>query len=310
MDSANSNTMRDRKFDVVVVGNVGIDTNVYAPGRDIDLSVESNFTQNLDYVGQAGGYASRGFAQLDKRTAFIGYVGDDHNGQFIRAEFARDGIDTTALFVDPAGTSRSVNLMYADGRRKNFYDGKSHMELQPELALCRSVLAAARLAHFNIPNWARHLLPSARELGLTISCDIQDVVSLRDPYREDFIAYADILFFSAVNWPDPAPLIESLLAAKPTQIVVAGMGARGCALGTAQGIRFYEPPPLDLPVIDTNGAGDGLAVGFLSSYVLEHSSLQDAIHRGQIVARYTCSLKASSSDLITPEKLAALSGIR
>ena len=61
--------MNDRKFDVAVVGNVGIDTNVYIAGADIDFGVESNFTENLDYVGQAGGYAARGYAQLGKRTA-------------------------------------------------------------------------------------------------------------------------------------------------------------------------------------------------------------------------------------------------
>ena len=140
-------------------------------------AAKSNFTENLDYVGQAGGYASRGYAQLGKRTAFIGYVGDDFSGRFIREEFARDGIDQSAVFVDPAGTSRSVNFMYRDGRRKNFYDGKSHMQLQPDRAVCRSVLAQSRLAHFNIPNWARTLLPIAKELGVTIACDLQDVVT-------------------------------------------------------------------------------------------------------------------------------------
>src|SRR5919204_2658086 len=81
----------------------------------------------LDYVGQSGGVSSRGFAQLGKKTAVIGYVGDDYSGAYIRQELARDEIDTTALFVDPLGTSRSVNLMSADGRRTSFLDGKGHM---------------------------------------------------------------------------------------------------------------------------------------------------------------------------------------
>jgi sugar/nucleoside kinase (ribokinase family) len=293
------------RFDVVVVGNVGIDTNVYLPGADIDFGVESNFTENLDYVGQAGGYASRSFAQLGKRTAFIGYVGDDYSGRFVREEFARDGIDTTALFVDPAGTGRSINFMYRDGRRKNFYDGKGHMHLQPDLALCRTVLAEAKLAHFSIPNWARSLLPIARELGLTIACDIQDVVSPDDPYRQDFCEYADILFFSATNYADPSPLIQSFLAGKPEQIIVVGLGSQGCALGTRQGVEFYPPVEMESPVIDTNGAGDSLAVSFLTSFVLDGYSLHEAILRGQIAARYTCTLKASSSHLVTPEQLEA-----
>src|SRR5512136_3342781 len=142
--------MMPKHFDVAVIGNAGLDTNVYFHSDEPDFSREANFTENLDYVGQAGGYASRGYAQLGKRTAFIGYVGDDFGGRFIREEFARDGVDLTALFVDPAGTSRSINFMYQDGRRKNFYDGKSHLQLQPDRVVCRSVLAQARLAHFNI----------------------------------------------------------------------------------------------------------------------------------------------------------------
>ena len=51
--------MSNETFDVVVVGNVGIDTNIYLPGADIDFNVESNFTENLDTVGQAGAYAAQ-----------------------------------------------------------------------------------------------------------------------------------------------------------------------------------------------------------------------------------------------------------
>jgi acarbose 7IV-phosphotransferase len=298
----------EKNFDVVVVGNVGIDTNVYFHSGEPDFNRESNFTENLDCVGQAGGYASRGYAQLGKRAAFIGYVGDDFSGRFIREEFAHDGIDTTALFIDPAGTSRSVNFMYGDGRRKNFYDGKSHMQLQPDRAVCRSVLAKTRLAHFNIPNWARQLLPIAKEAGVTIACDLQDVVALRDGYREDFVDYADVVFFSAANQPDPKPLIEELLQWKLELIVVAGMGARGCALGTRDGLHYFKPVSMAAPVIDTNGAGDGLAVGFLSSYMLDGYSLEDSIRRGQIAARYTCTQKASSAHLITPELMARYDG--
>lgn len=295
--------MSTSEFDVAVVGNVGVDTNVYLAGAGVDLSVESNFTENLDCVGQAGGYSARAYAQLGKTTAFIGYVGDDFSGRFIRSEFARDGIDTTALFVDPGGTGRSVNLMQRDGRRRSFYDGKGHMHLVPDCAVCHSVLARSRLAHFSIPNWARHLLPIARGLGLPIACDIQDIVTLDDPYRRDFVTQADILFFSTVNQADPIPLIEAFLEAKPRQIVIAGMGAAGCALGTMHGIQRFPPVELGEPVVDTNGAGDTLAAAFLAGYVLEGHSLPDSILRGQIAARHTCTLKASSSDLITAAQL-------
>jgi sugar/nucleoside kinase (ribokinase family) len=294
--------------EVVVIGNAGIDTNVYLHGDAIDFTVEANFTENLDYVGQAGGYAARGYAALGRRVAFVGHLGDDMAGRLVRETFARDGIDARALWSDPAGTARSVNMMFRDGGRKNFYDGKGHMDMAPDLGLCRSVMAGARLAHVNIPNWARRLLPLARELGLTVACDLQDVVALDDPYRADFIAAADILFCSAVNH-EPAALAAALLAGRPGRVVVVGMGARGAGIATVEGgFRAFPPPPLELPVVDTNGAGDALAVGFLTSYVLEGRPAEASLLRGQIAARHTCSLRASSDGLISAAALDAYAG--
>jgi sugar/nucleoside kinase (ribokinase family) len=289
--------------EVVVIGNAGVDTNVFLYGADIDFSVEANFSDNRDTVGQAGGYSSRGYAALGHDVAFIGHVGDDANGRSVRATLAADGIDTRALFTDPAGTARSVNLMYRDGRRKNFYDGKGHMTLLPDAALCRDVLRGARLAHVHLANWARHLLPVARELGLVIACDLQDVVDPADPYRQDFIDAADILFFSAANHDDPKPLIDRFAAGQPERIIVVGMGARGCALGAGGAVRFFPPVALDAPVVDSNGAGDSLAVGFLSSHVLGGYGLEDAIRRGQIAARHACTLRGTSDGLMGQGRL-------
>lgn len=288
-------------LDVVVVGNVGIDTNVYLAGDAIDWQTEANFTDNLDYVGQAGGYSSRGFARLGKRTAFVGYTGDDELGTWIRRELAGDGIDLQAMFVDPAGTSRSVNLVYRNGQRKNFYDGKSHMQLQPDLAVCEAVLARARVAMFHLPNWARLLLPIARRHGLTVVCDLQDLGSADDPYRRDFVEHADIVFFSAANLADPAAVAASL--ASGGRLAVAGLGADGCLVATSEGTTRYPPIALDLPIVDTNGAGDALAVGFTTAYVLDGYGVADAALRGQIAARWTCAIKAASDELIDSAEL-------
>ena len=291
-------------LDVVVVGAIGLDTSVFLRGADVDFSVEANFSENLDYVGGAGGYCARGFAQLGKRTGFIGFIGDDPPGGVIARDLAADGVESL-LFTDPAGSRRSVNLMYRDGRRKNFYDARGSMEVSPDLDRCRALLRRTRLVHFSIENWARQLLPLARDLGLVIACDLQDMVSPDDAYRQDFIAAADILFLSAANLADAAAVAGHLVAARPEQIVVVGMGSRGCGLGTPAGWREFAPVALPVPVIDTNGAGDGLAVGLLAAHYLDGYSLDDAVLRGQIVARYTCTQKASTAHLIRPAQLDA-----
>ena len=40
----------EKPYDVAVVGNVGVDTNVYLSAQGIDFSVEANFTENIDCV--------------------------------------------------------------------------------------------------------------------------------------------------------------------------------------------------------------------------------------------------------------------
>jgi len=91
-----------------------------------------------------------------------------------------------------------VNLIFSDGTRKTFYDGKGSMQLKPDLEICRRILSGSKFAHFNIVNWSRYLLPIAREEGLIISVDLQDIVDIDDTYRSDYVEFADVLFFSCV----------------------------------------------------------------------------------------------------------------
>ncbi len=68
---------------------------------------------------------------------------------------AEDGVDTGLLFTDPAGTPRSVNLVFPDGRRTFFYDGGAHMTLRPPAALVEAALDGADLVVSSLPNWGR-----------------------------------------------------------------------------------------------------------------------------------------------------------
>ncbi|MFP4364197.1 MAG: carbohydrate kinase family protein [Spirochaetia bacterium] len=290
-------------FDAAVIGNAGIDTNVYLYGNEIDFSVEANFSRNIDYIGQAGGYSARGFASLGLRTAFIGALGKDWQGKWIRETFEKEGIDLSAVFSDPAGTARSINFMYPDGRRKNFYDGKSHMEIHPDLSASKHVLNSAQLAVFHIPNWARELLPYAKEHCSIVAVDLQDIVSVDDEYRRDFIDSADILFFSAANHNSPEPIIRKVWEKAPEKLLVAGMGSRGVCLGVSGEITYFPAVESDFPIIDTNGAGDSLAAGFLYGFVFGGYSQRESILLGQIAARHACTLQADTENLISQEEL-------
>ena len=295
--------------EVVVVGNVGIDTNVFLHSSTelIDgLREEGQFTSNVDYVGQAGGFTSRGFAALGRPTSFIGHVGEDVFGTWVRSELAGDGIDLTGLAVDPAGTARSVNLVGSDGSRINFYDGRGHRDLTVDPESAAALFAGAKLALFHLPDWARHLLPIARRAGAVIACDLQDVRDPDDEYLRDFLEGADLLFVSSAHHLNPAPMLKRLVRRSGGATVVCGRGGLGVAVATTDGIRAFPPPPSQLPLVDTNGAGDALAVGFLVAHELQGLTLEESVQRAQLTARWSCAQRASSSNLITPDQLEAL----
>ncbi|MEM6457643.1 MAG: carbohydrate kinase family protein [Acidobacteriota bacterium] len=295
--------------EVVVVGNIGIDTVVrLAPGDDPrNPEVEGHFTRNRDHIGQAGGYAARGYAALGCRTAFVGAVGDDVHGRWIRGVLAADGIDARGVFVDPAGTCRSVNLMGREGQRRFFYDPKGHMTLPVDLDRVRAVARGARLAHVHLPNWARRVLPVLRELGVFVAVDLQDMRTVDDAYRDDFLQHADLAFVSASVHVEPLAFLAALRARWPDLPFVMGMGARGAALAWPGAAVLRMPPPAApddaAPLVDTNGAGDALAVATLVAHVLDDRPPIEALLRGQIAARHACGLDATSDGLITRDAL-------
>jgi sugar/nucleoside kinase (ribokinase family) len=275
---------------ITVVGNPGLDTLVLVGEDDPDLRADGHFVRNVDTVGHAAAFSARGLARLGHRVRILGSVGDDPIGRMVTAVLAADGVDTSLLFTDPAGTARSVNFVFPDGRRTFFYDGGSHMTLQPPDALVAEALAGADLVLSSLPNWARTVLPRARAAGITVAVDLQDVRAVDDPYRADFVAHAEHLFASAAHLPDPVGAARHWFGAGPARQVVFGLGPRGAMLtqrreGADPEVIVQPPSANPLPILDTTGCGDSLALGFLDGLLALGLDQVHALRRGQALAR-------------------------
>jgi len=284
----------DRSLAVTVVGNPGLDTLVLVCEDEPDLRADGHYVRNVDTVGHTAAFTARGLARLGHTVRILGSVGDDPIGRMVADVLADDGVDTDLLFTDPAGTPRSVNLVFPDGRRTFFYDGGSHMTLVPPAGLVAQALAGADLVVSGLANWARTVLPRARAAGIPVAVDLQDARSIDDPYRVDFVASADHLFASAAHLPDPVAAARTWLAAGPAQQVVFGLGARGALLarrgaGADPDVISAPPAASPLPVVDTTGCGDSLAVGFLDGLLAEGLGPHGALSRGQRLARIVAS---------------------
>lgn len=279
---------------ITVVGNPGLDTLVVLAEDDPDLEADGHFVRNVDTVGHAAAFTARACARLGHHTRILGSTGADVIGSLVRGVLVAEGVDTALMFDDPTGTARSVNFVRPDGRRTFFYDGGSHMTLHPPTASVEAALSGTDLVLASLPNWARDVVGRARALGLPVAVDLQDVRDPADPYRADFIASADYLFASAAHLADPVAAAESWFAAGPAALVVFGMGARGALLvqrvdNGPSTVTHAPPPTLELPIVDTTGAGDSLATGFLDGVLFAGLSAPAALHRGQVLARIVAS---------------------
>ena len=289
-DDAASATGAPRRLRVTVVGNPGLDTLVLVGEDDPDLRADGHFVRNVDTVGHAAAFVARGLARLGHQVRILGAVGADPIGHLVTEVLADDGVDTSLLFTDPAGTPRSVNLVLPDGRRTFFYDGGSHLTLQPPDDLVDRALTDVDLVVSTLANWGRHVVARARALGVPVAVDLQDVRDPHDPYRTDFVSEADLLFASAAHLPDPVSAATGWLAQGPAGLVVFGQGANGALLvrrqeGSANLVQHQAPPPVDLPIVDTTGCGDSLAIGFLDGLLALDLPVESALQRGQVLAR-------------------------
>lgn len=288
---------------VVVAGAFGIDTNVYARGERV--GAESTFAQVVDAPGQAGHYSARAFAALGIPTRAIAALGEDGPAVRIREDLGAHGIELTEL-RDPLGTHRSVNIVDADGARRNYFDARGAAFVGVDATACRRALRGARILHCHLDDWCRHLLPLAVDEGLLVSCDLQDATHADDDYRADFVAAADILFLSAVNLADPPAIATELAGRRAGRIVIVGAGAEGCLVARGGSVTAYHAAGLPQPVIDTNGAGDTLAATFLACHVLEGLGIPDAIHRAQLAARWICTRRGDAKAPLPRAALEAL----
>lgn len=307
---------RRTTLDVAVIGAVGVDTVVYPPaGWALAGGAEGTLAQVEHVVAHGGGYASRGYAALGYRTTFVGHVGPDLEGRRVAETLRGDGIDLTACVVS-GRTAHSVNLVAADGGRRNFYDPRLDGVDPPDSRLIQRVVSRSRMVHVNIPDWTRHVLPLARELGVVAAVDVQDATGPEDDYRLDYVRGADLLFASATNLDDPEGYARWALGVGPARAVVIGLGPSGCLVVPRDGAtvhvaaldRLVDPTTgQDRPVVDTNGAGDSLAVGVASGLVLDALPMPEAVRRGILCARWCCSLRATSDGLLDRDTLTELS---
>ncbi|MGC4996658.1 PfkB family carbohydrate kinase [Streptomyces sp. DT195] len=281
--------------DVLVLGGAGVDTIVRVP--ELPLPFADSYpigTGVHTRAGQTGDFVALGLAALGLDVHHLDLIGDDPEGDLVRALHRDHGIALTAL-PQPAGTKRAVNLVGPDGRRLSLYDTSRARpgDRFPDDVL-RPLAEAARHVHVTITQPCAEALPLLRETGVPLSTDLHDWDG-ENPYHEPFALAADLVFVSAAALADPERTMRRIAERGRARVVVATAGAEGARL-LADGELTHVPPAVPpAPVVDSNGAGDAFAAAFLYGRLAGEDPERCARY-GAMAGAYACTVPATRTD--------------
>jgi len=290
--------------DVLVLGGAGVDTIVHVP--ELPLPYADSYMIEPGIVsraGQSGDFVALGVHALGLRAHHLDVVGDDHEGDLVRALHRDRGIPFTEV-RSASGTKRAVNLVGPDGRRLSLYDVTRGQDADrfPEDTL-RTLAGATRHAHVVITHPCAHALPILRECGVTVSTDLHNWDGA-NPYHEAFALAADLVFLSTTALADPEAAMRDVAARGRASVVVATAGADGAYLladGELIHVPAVEPPAA---VVDSNGAGDAFAAAFLLGRLEGADPLRCARY-GAVAGAYACTVPSTRAAAIGRDELLA-----
>jgi sugar/nucleoside kinase (ribokinase family) len=213
--------------------------------------------------GQAANVAAWA-AALGGRSRFVGVRADDPAGRLLAVELRQLGVELAGPEVGE-GTGTVVSVARPDGRRTMLTDrGASPSfapdDLRPEwLEGCTTLhLPAYSLVREPIGTTARLAARLAREGGAAVTLDLSGPAAIAEvgpPAFRELVAQLapDTVFGTQAEFA----LVGDLGA--PTS--VEKRGADGFRVASPDGERRFAALPAE--VVDTTGAGDALAAGFL-----------------------------------------------
>jgi sulfofructose kinase len=197
-------------------------------------------------------------AKLGAKVCYIGKVGDDPEGEFVRSQLEREGVDCRYLIVDRK-IKTSKAFIWVDkksGKRTVALnrDRKNSLDTN-ELGFLDSI--SAKFVHIDArePGINIFLAKWAKKQNAEICLDVG---SLRKGVEKVF-PYVDHLIVSRrfacgfVKTTDPYKACRELMK-RGFKTVVVTIGEDGCLFSL--GKKIFHSPEFKVKVVDTTGAGD------------------------------------------------------
>jgi sugar/nucleoside kinase (ribokinase family) len=305
----------ETRLDVLCIGNAIVD--VIANATDDFLNAEGLVKGSMRLIdadeaerlyahmgpahqvsGGSAGNTAAGVAALGGRAGFIGQVAPDQLGTFYRHDLTTAGVEFTTPAADVGSpTARSMILVTPDGHRtmNTFLGAAQHL---PASALDPEQIQSAAILYLEGYLWdpatPRYAMVKAIELARQakrkVAFTLSDTFCV-DRHRDGFMELIDngridILFANQAEIEALAGVahLDSAVAVVKDKVetLVVTRSEHG-ALATRGGERADVPAePID-KLVDTTGAGDLFAAGFLLG-TARRKSLEQSLRLGAIAA--------------------------
>lgn len=307
--------MPETRLDVLAIGNAIVD--VIATADEAFLEAEGLTKGSMRLVGAeearglyermgpgretSGGSAANtvaGIAALGLRAGFIGQVAGDQLGEVFTHDIRALGVEfETPPIANGLESARCLILVTPDAQRtmNTFLGASQHL---PAHALDEDQIRAASILYLEGYLWdpeeprtaMSRAIAIARQAGRKIAFTLSDSFCV-DRHRAGFQGLIDrgeidILFAneheiqSLTGRSDLDAAIDAVAPKLPLLVVTRSEKGAIATQGAARVAVAAEPVA---EVVDTTGAGDLFAAGFLSGHSLGRS-LEDSLRMGAIAA--------------------------
>jgi sugar/nucleoside kinase (ribokinase family) len=235
----------------------------------------------IEASGGSAGNTAAGLASFGARAAFIGRVADDHLGQIYAHDIRAQGVAfDSAPLAGGAPTARSMIFVTPDGERSmNTFLGAA-VELGPE-DVEKDKVEAAKVTYFEGYLWdpprakeaIRLAAAQAHAAGREVAMTLSDPFCV-DRYRTEFLELmrsgtVDIVFANESELKSlyETASFETALEAIRADCRLAAVTRSEKGSVVVRGAETVEVMALSVDeVVDTTGAGDLYAAGFLAGY--------------------------------------------
>ena len=231
--------------------------------------------------GGAAGNVAAWLTRTDARSTIVSHVGDDPAGAAIIAEFDALGVSHGDLVIPGETSGVVVVLVDSSGERTMFPDKGANSRLTvtdlPDLDAFQAVyISGYALLNPLARDGVLAMIEKIKADSLPIYFDPASVGAMKDVADKElhnWFSMMDVLF---LNEEESIYLTGSVDIERAlnylldfSQVVVIKRGSAG-AIAKARGFDSISLPAFAATVVDTTGAGDSFAAGFIASYSKNH----------------------------------------